>query len=193
MRNPGYFFLLGFCLVIALMLPGCGLLGPSVEKAREVAEARQEAADKAAADLLKAASDLEELVAAYEAAIADGDTTKAEAAKQAVMQAIARYESAKDVAASSRALFEAASEDFAKAESASDYVGTVFGWITAGLGALFGGGALVGRSRAREALAGTTAALEKTKADPTKWPDAKHDMQSSLSTGALKLIDKLRP
>jgi len=182
-------------LALLMLTSGCAsLFGPSMEKAREVAEAREADATKAVEAYAKAAKDLEDVVAKYEAAVASGDTTAAQALAVAVKEAIARHQSAKDVAEASRDLFKAAAEDFKNAKSSSDYVGTVFGWITAGLGALFGGGALVGRSRAREAVAGTTKALEKVKNDPgDAWPSAKADMQATLSTGALKVIEALRP
>lgn len=195
-KRPGYFFLMAFCLVLVLAftLTGCGLFGPSVEKAREVAEKRQAEADAAVAAYTQAAKDLEDIVSKYEEAVKSGDQTQIEALGNAVKQAVARYESAKDVAASSKNLFDAAVQDFKDAESTSDYLGTVFGWITAGLGALFGGGAMIGRANAREAVAGVSGALEKVKnAEGDVWPAAKADMHATLSTGALKVIEKMRP
>lgn len=193
-ERTGYFWLLGFCMVLAFTLTGCGLFGPSVEKAREVAAARQAEADAAVAAYTQAAKDLEDIVSKYEEAVKSGDQTQIEALGNAVKQAVARYESAKDVATSSKNLFDAAVQDFKDAESTSDYIGTVFGWITAGLGALFGGGAMIGRANAREAVAGVSGALEKVKnAEGDVWPAAKADMHATLSTGALKVIDKMRP
>jgi len=195
-RKPVRFPLIGFCLLLAcaLTLPGCALFGPSVEKAREIAQLREGEAAAAVEAYAKAAKDLEEVVAKYEAAVQSGDKSAAEALAVAVREAIARYQSAEKVAEASRNLFNAAADDFKKAQSTSDYVGTVFGWVLAGIGGLFGAGGLFGRAKAREALGGVTNALEKVKnADGDVWPAAKADMQATLSTAALKLIEKVRP
>jgi tetratricopeptide (TPR) repeat protein len=195
-RKPIRFPLIGFLLLLAcaLALTGCALFGPSVEKAREIAALREGEAAAAVEAYAKAAKDLEDVVARYEAAVQAGDKSAAEALAVAVREAVARYQSAKDVAESSRNLFNAAAEDLKKAQSTSDYIGTVFGWVLAGIGGLFGAGGLFGRAKAKEALGGVTNALEKVKnADGDVWPAAKADMQATLSTGALRLIDKVRP
>lgn len=196
-RKPMVRFpLIGFLLLLAcaLTLPGCALFGPSVEKAREIAELREAEAARAVEAYAQAAKDLEDVVAKYEAAVSSGDTTAAQALAVAVREAIARYQSAESVAKASKDLFNAAATDFKNAKSTSDYVGTVFGWIAAGIGGLFGAGGLFGRAKAREALGGVTNALEKVKnADGDVWPAAKADMQATLSTAALKLIEKVRP
>lgn len=195
-RNPIRFPLIGFLLLLAcaLVLPGCALFGPSVEKAREIAELREAEAKTAIEAYAKAAKDLEDVVSKYQAAIQSGDKTTAEALLITVKEAVARYQSAKEVAESSKALFESAVGDFKKAESASDYIGTVLGWGAALLGGLFGAGGMLGRAKAREAVGGVTNALEKVKnADGDVWPAAKADMQANLSKGALKLIEQLRP
>lgn len=195
--KPLPILLLTFALCAAFLLPGCaGLFGPSVEKAQEIAEARQDEFDKAVGNFLKAEKDLNEVAAQLDQAIRDNDATAIEKLRTAVQAASAKYESAKNAAKSAESLFNAAVQDFKDAKSASDYVGTVLGWLSMGLNAVLGtgaAGALVGRARAREAVKGVTGALEKTKADPAKWPEARTSMQASLSTGALKIIDKLRP
>lgn len=191
-NRPGY-FLLGFCLVLVLLAPGCALFGPSVQKAQEIAEKRQELLSRAAQNFEAAGKELETLINEYNTAKATGDTTAIEAIEQVLPGAVAKYKAAEDAFKSAQDVYAAAVQDFKDAKSTSDYLGTVFGWITAGLGAVFGGGAMLGRARAREAVEGVTAALEKTKADPSKWESAKSEMQAKLSTGALKVIDKLRP
>jgi hypothetical protein len=191
--KPLPILLLTFALCAAIMLPGCALFGPSVQKAQEVAEKRQDLLNQAATNFEAAGKELEALINEYNTAKATGDTTAIEAIEQVLPSAVAKYKAAEDAYKSALDVYQAAVQDFKDAKSTSDYLGTVFGWITAGLGAVFGGGAMVGRARAREAVEGVTAALEKTKADPAKWPEARTSMQASLSTGALKIIDKLRP
>lgn len=192
-NRHGYFALLGFCFVLVLLAPGCALFGPSVQKAQEVAEKRQELLNQAATNFEAAGKELDALITEYNTAKATGDTTAIEAIEQVLPSAIAKYKSAESAYKSAEDVFKAAVQDFKDAKSTSDYLGTVFGWITAGLGAVFGGGAMVGRAKAREAVEGVTAALEKTKANPAKWESAKSEMQAKLSTGALKVIDNLRP
>lgn len=195
--KPLPILLLTFALCATIMLPGCaGLFGPSVEKAQEIADARQDEFDKAVENFLKAEKDLNEVAAQLDQAIRDNDATAIEKLRIAVQAASAKYKGAKNAAKSAESLFNSAVQDFKDAESASDYIGTVLSWLSMGLNAVLGTGAaaaLVGRARAREAVEGVTAALEKTKTDPAKWESAKSEMQAKLSTGALKIIDKLRP
>ncbi len=196
MKRKACILLIGFVVALACLvtLPGCSLLAPSVEKAREIAEMRQAEAGKAFEAYAKAAKDLEDVVSKYQAAVSAGDTTAAQALLLTVKEAVAKYESAKAVAESTKTLFESAVGDFKNAKSASDYIGTVLGWLGAGLGALFGAGGMLGKAKSNEALGGVSKALEKVKnADGDVWPQAKADMQATLSTGALKLIEKLRP
>lgn len=192
MRYALIVMLVGVCVGLS----GCAWLSPTVEKAEEVAAARQAEFDAAVTSYTKAADELKDIVAKYEAAVASGETSKAQALAEAMSKAAAKYESAKEVAQASKGLYEAAVTDFKNAKSSSDYVGTILGWVVGGLGSLFGGGALFGRAKAREALTGTTAALERVKAVPeakAAWGDAKSTLLSTLSTGALKLIDHVRP
>lgn len=198
-HGKGYFTLLGFCLVVVLMMPGCALFGPSVEKAQQVAEKRQDLLNNAYNDFDAAGRNLEALINEYNAAKAAGDTDAVEAIEEVLPSAVAKYKSAEAAYKSAEDVFKAAVADFKDAKSTSDYIGTVFGWITAGLGAVFGGGALVKNAKtgkaagaSNEALEGVTAALEKLKGGG-KWDAAKGDMLAKLSPPALKAIDNARP
>lgn len=189
--------LLFLCLSL---LTGCSLFGPSVEKAQEVAEKRQTEFD-AAVDAFKAAeAELTDVLTRLDQAIKDDDADAVQKLTTLAQAASIKYEATKQAAISAEDLFQSAVQDFKDAKSTSDYLGTILGWLGMGVTAVLGGGgtvgALIGRARAREAVAGTTAALEKVKAAPRPedaWPSAKADLQATLSLGALKTIDKLRP
>lgn len=184
------------CLCFAAFaLTGCGLFGPSVQKAQEIAEQRQDEVNRAVAAFEKAEKDLADVVSKYEAAVSAGDTTAAQQLAIAVKEAIARYASAKEVVDSSKAVFEAAVQDFKNAKSASDYVGTVLGW----LGMLFGAGGIgkafmSGRklNSAREGLEGATNMVEKLKSGH-KWPEVLVSATAGLSEAAKKEIEHARP
>lgn len=184
------------CAIAIFALPACSLLQGSADKAREVAEKREAEFNEAVDAFVAAEAELKEVLAALDQAIKDDDKGAIEKLTAAAQAANAKYDATRRAAESAEDLFQSAVDDFKEAKSAEDYVGTVLGWLSLGLNAVLGtgaAGAFAGRARAREALKGTTAALEKTKSSPEKWPDAKRDMQASLSTGALKLIDRLRP
>lgn len=198
--RKGYFILLGFCLsVCVLMLSGCALFGPSVEKAQQVAEQRQAEMDAAVANFKAAEKELTDVLAKLDAAIKADDKSEIERLTLLAQAVAGKYEATKEAAESAQGLFNSAVQDFKDAKSASDYVGTVLGWLSIGLNAVLGTGATglaLASKRKGEALEGVTNLVDKLRpesnTDPT-WLAATSAMNSTLSTGAKKAIDRARP
>ena len=190
-------YLTPMLLVLALSITGCALFGPSVEKAQQVAEQRQELLNKAFQDFEAAGHAVDDLVKRYNEAKAAGDTDAVQAIEAVLPEAISRYKSAEAAYKSAEDVFNAAVQDFKDAKSTSDYLGTVLGWLSAGLSAVVGGGFAVTKAKkagvATEALGGVTAAVEGLKANNAAWSAEKADHIGSLSTAAKKLIDDVRP
>lgn len=198
--RKGYFILLGFCLgVCVLMFSGCALFGPSVEKAQQVAEQRQAEMDAAVANFKAAEKELTDVLKKLDAAIKADDKTEIERLTLLAQAVAGKYEATKEAAESAQGLFNSAVQDFKDAKSASDYVGTVLGWLSIGLNAVLGTGATglaLASKRKGEALEGVTNLVDKLRpesnTDPT-WLAATSAMNSTLSTGAKKAIDRARP
>ncbi len=185
------------CLLpMALLLGGCPLFDDSVKKAQEVAELRQTEFEEARAKFEAAKNDVEVLIAQFQDAQASGDQTLIQTTGDTLARALAKLETYEDAYKAAGGLLDSAITDFKNAQGASDYLGTIMAWI-AGLFGLGGVGVQQLRVRTRdEALGGTTNALEKVKSALSTgeaWQRAKLNMQASLSTSALKVIDKARP
>lgn len=193
------------CLLFALtslglFTSGCQLFNDSVKKAQEVAEKREAELAEAWQNWQRAGEAVDELLQQYENARVRDDRTTMEAIEDILPDAIAKAKIAEDAYMSAEDVFKAAVADFKDAKSTSDYLGTVFGWITAGVSALFGGAGtavnLVGKRRAREALTGATASIEKLKVDNDAWKGdggVRSTMLAGMSQGAKKELDRARP
>lgn len=177
--------------VIALTMGGCFLV-PGYAKAKETYEATEAEYAKALTSLERAGTELEEVVKNYEAAIVAGDTTKAEALKAAVLDAVTRYRTAEDTARDLKSAFDVTVTEFKKAKSAEDYIGTTLGLIGSVFGGLFGLGAMRKRSAAVEATEGATSLVEKLKSG-VQWDKARDAVIPSLSPAARKVIEAVRP
>jgi hypothetical protein len=198
MRLPPIIFVITLC-VIPLAMTGCALFGPSVEKAQEIAERRQLEMDKAVSDLRAAETELKDLLAQYDAAVKADDKTTAEKLVLLINAAMGKKEAAEKVAESSSKLFEGAVQDFKDAKSASDYIGTVLGWLGMAFTTVIGGtGATalaVKNARSQRALSITSASAEK--ALPDDNPAGKSFRTYQLDAfkndgGALKALKKAR-
>lgn len=179
--------------IVALLVSGCALFGPSVEKAREVAQNREQLLHDAFQDFEAAGKAVDELVGKYNAAKASGDTDAIEAIEAVLPEAVARYKNAEAAYKSAEDVYKAAVADFKDAQSTSDYIGTVLGWLAAGLGGVLGIGGVRKASVAKEALTGATAAIDGLKKSNANWATEKTDHINSLSAAAKKLIDNVRP
>lgn len=162
------FGILAVLLAAAFTMGGCALFGPSVEKAREVAEARQAEADAAVKAWETALAELEVMEARWEAfqrewaAAAEANDTNA--LERLKAQGALLIDEGKRLAADVKAkedlvkttgdVLKSAIKDFEDAESTSDYIGMVLGWGVTLLGSVFGAGGLAaGISSKRKATA----------------------------------------
>lgn len=179
---------------------GCqALFGPSVEKAQEIAEKRQEEVDVAVKNLAAAEKELLDVLSKLDAAIKADDKNEIQRLTLLAQSVAGKYEATKEAAESAKGLFESAVQDFKDAKSTSDYLGTVLGWLSMGLNAVLGvgvAGTTISGRRKGEALIGVTNLVDKLRpesnTDP-KWLAATSAMNSVLSTGAKKAIDAARP
>lgn len=180
-------------LAVALLVGGCALFGPSVEKAREVAQKREALLHDAFQNFEEAGKAVDDLVRQYNAAKSTGDTDAIEAIEAVLPEAVGRYKAAESAYKSAEDVYKAAVADFKDAESTSDYIGTVLGWAAGIFGGLLGVGGVRKAGVAKEALTGTTAAIDGLKKDNANWTAEKTDHINSLSNAAKKLIDNVRP
>jgi hypothetical protein len=145
------------CLVAmgGMMVGGCALFGPSVEKAQKVYNERQ-AEVQAAMEAWKLAADrVNSLDARWAKFQADWKAAEDAGDKNALKgllaqgqlladegkKATADLKVAKEVYDSTAALAKAAAGDLKDAKNTSDYVGTVLGYLGLGISTLLGGGA----------------------------------------------------
>lgn len=173
---------------------GCALFSDSVQKAQEVAAAREAEVATAAEAWEAAGLAVSELIDQLSAATDAGTITML---KDLIVAAVKKREVAEKVYASSLAIFNSAVSDFEDAKSTSDYLGTIFGWLGAGLAGfgIIGGGVQTLRVRRRDdALEGVTRVVEAIKdGGPGKWDDAKDTLRATTGKAALKIIDAARP
>lgn len=137
-----------------MMLGGCALFGPSVEKATEIYKAREaEVAEavtawKAAADRVNALdARWTKFQADWKAAEAAGDENalkgllaQGQLLAEEGKKAAADVKLAEETYKATAALATAAANDLKDAKSTSDYVGTVLGYLGLGISTLLGGG-----------------------------------------------------
>lgn len=183
-------------VVGALLFSGCALFNDSVQKAQEIADKREAQAAEAFTNWEAAGLALSDLL--DQLAVAT-DAGTIEMLKNLIVAATQKKEVAEAAYKSSIDIYKAAVSDFKDAKGASDYLGTIFGWLSVGLSALGIGGGVVQTirvGRRNVALGGSTKMIEKLKAVDgagPAWAKAKANLHATLPTTALRIIDAIRP
>jgi hypothetical protein len=152
-------------------LTGCTFLA-GLDKAKEAyTQTQADAADaKAKYDAL--AEQLNDIKAAYDDAVAKGDTTKAAALIDAGQKAFAQWQAAKDAYDSTAKAYVNAAQRLKDSQSTSDYLGNIFGIVLGAVGGILGGGTGVGAVIGKQ-LTTLSSAVKKTADNvDTHVPDA---------------------
>lgn len=183
--------ILTILIALTLLCSGCSLV-PGYDRARESYEASQAQFTATAEALDKAANELVALKAAYDDAVAAGEMDKAAAILDTAQKAVLKYQTLKAAVDESRAAYEVAKAEMAKAETATDYVGTVIGLLLGAAGTIFGIGKARKATTLRDGLEAATGMVEDLKAGKS-WGDVAKAKVPLLAASTRRAIDDARP